>query len=71
MGDMLDKILTPLRNPSQASITDDPISEEVFDKEKSTSAGSRSSSRASGKLYELTYQENAWNLVWCSDKCGF
>ncbi|WAR10161.1 PDE1C-like protein [Mya arenaria] len=34
MGDMLDKIVTPLRNPSQTSVHDDPISEEVFDKDK-------------------------------------
>lgn len=47
MGDMLDKILTPLRTPSQASVHDDPISEEVFDKEKPSTGGSRSSSARS------------------------
>ena len=42
MGDMLDKILSPLRNASGHNI-DQAISEEVFDKEtvtRGTSAGS-------------------------------
>jgi len=47
MGDMLDKILIPLRTPSQTSIHDDPISEEVFDKEKPGTGNSRSSSARS------------------------
>lgn len=47
MGDMLDKILTPLRMPSQASVQDDAITEEVFDKGKLGTSGSRSSSSSS------------------------
>lgn len=56
MGDMLDKILIPLRNPSQASIHDDPISEEVFDKEKQGTGGSRSSSARSNVSGKWTLQ---------------
>lgn len=47
MGDMLDKILTPLRTPSQASIQDAPISEEVFDAKDKKSVSSRCSSSKS------------------------
>ncbi|XP_060557678.1 dual specificity calcium/calmodulin-dependent 3',5'-cyclic nucleotide phosphodiesterase 1A-like isoform X4 [Ruditapes philippinarum] len=50
MGDMLDKIVTPLRTPSQASIQDDAISEEVFEKGKSSSPLARTASRTSGTV---------------------
>lgn len=46
MGDMLDKILTPLRTPSQASVQDDAITEEVFEKGSKPHTTSRSSIRS-------------------------
>jgi hypothetical protein len=60
MGDMLDKIVTPLRTPSQASIQDDAISEEVFEKGKSSSPLARTASRTSGKPL---VQSEAWKKL--------
>ncbi|KAH3749376.1 hypothetical protein DPMN_183873, partial [Dreissena polymorpha] len=70
MGDMLDKIVTPLRNPSQVSVHDETISEEVFDKEKTVSGSSRSSSAKStssvvGRPWQecLTRNKTQWKGI--------
>ncbi|XP_052813969.1 dual specificity calcium/calmodulin-dependent 3',5'-cyclic nucleotide phosphodiesterase 1C-like [Mya arenaria] len=71
MGDMLDKIVTPLRNPSQTSVHDDPISEEVFDKDKSVSPASRTSSRSSsvGRPWAecLAQNKSQWKAIAARD----
>ncbi|XP_052235980.1 dual specificity calcium/calmodulin-dependent 3',5'-cyclic nucleotide phosphodiesterase 1A-like isoform X4 [Dreissena polymorpha] len=74
MGDMLDKIVTPLRNPSQVSVHDETISEEVFDKEKTVSGSSRSSSAKStssvvGRPWQecLTRNKTQWKGIALKD----